>query len=75
MEFSTPKDLYLKLIPVFNVKDRLIKYSKYNTITRIDIWNYLIKNKWINTHDLTLQEMVNDIITIELDKLKTIKEV
>lgn len=74
MEFSSQKELYLKLIPVFNVKDRLIKYSKYKNLTRDNIWNYLIENKWLYSHNLTIQEIVNDIITVELDKINLYKK-
>lgn len=61
-EFTSQKELYQRLIPAFNVKLRLLKESNYKDITKKDIWNYLKDNKWCKSIDLTLAEMVNDII-------------
>lgn len=69
MEFTSQKELYQKLIPVFNVKKRLILNSKYKDITNKDIWLYLTENKWKKSHNLTLSEMVNDIIIIDLEEI------
>ena len=64
-EFKTQKELYQRLIPAFNVKLRLLKQNNYNDITKKDIWNYLKDNKWCKSIDLTLAEMVNDIINAD----------
>ncbi len=69
MEYTSQKELYLALLPVFNVKKRLLNISKYN-ITNEDIWKYLVNNKWKNSYNLTISEVVNDIITIEPEKIK-----
>lgn len=69
MEFTSQQELYNKLLPVFNVKKRLILFSKYKDITNEDIWVYLSQNKWKKSHNLTLSDIVNDIITIELEKI------
>lgn len=61
-EYKSQKELYETLIPAFNVKLRLLKEGEYDSIKRIDIWNYLKVNKWVNSVDLTLADMVNDII-------------
>ena len=74
MEFATKEELYQTLLPVFEVKKRLLSITKYQSITNIDIWNYLIKNKWLNSHNLMLQEIVNDIITVEPEKVLNIME-
>ena len=74
MEFATKEELYQKLLPVFEVKKRLLSITKYQSITNIDIWNYLIKKKWLNSHNLMLQEIVNDIITVEPEKVLNIME-
>lgn len=70
MEFSSQQELYNKLIPVFNVKKRLINNSKYKDITNEDIWHYLIENKWRTYHNLTISDIVNDIITLDLELIK-----
>ena len=61
-EYKNQRELYKNLIPALNVKMRLLKRSNYNDITERDIWNYLKNNKWINSINLTISEMVNDII-------------
>lgn len=69
MEYTSQLDLYNKLLPVFNVKKRLINYSKYKHITNENIWLYLIETKWKKAHNLTISEIVNDIITIDLEEI------
>ena len=61
-EFSSQKELYKSLLPAFNVKLRLLKKNNYDHITKKDIWNYLKNNKWCKSINLTLADMVNDII-------------
>ena len=61
-EYKSQRELYLSLIPALNVKLRLLKNSDYRNIDKIDIWNYLKISKWKNSINLTISEMVNDII-------------
>lgn len=61
-EYKNQKELYQNLIPALNVKLTLLKNHNYNNITKLDIWNYLKESKWRNSIDLTIAEMVNDII-------------
>ena len=61
-EYKNQLELYQNLIPALNVKIRLLKKSNYNHITKKDIWNYLKNNKWSSSINLTISEMVNDII-------------
>ena len=68
MEYRTLLELYKALLPVFNVKRRLLKYSK-SEITNEEIFKYLAKNKWRNSHDLTISEIVNDIITLDISTI------
>ena len=61
-EYKSQKELYEGLIPAMNVKLALLKKGQYENIACEDIWNYLRDTKWKNSVDLTLGEMVNDII-------------
>ena len=61
-EYKSQRELYLSLIPALNVKLRLLKNSDYKNIDKIYIWNYLKISKWKNSINLTISEMVNDII-------------
>ncbi len=69
MEFTSKEELYQKLLPVFKVKQRIISITKYKKLNNSDIWKYLIVNKWTRASNLTIQEIVNDIITIEPEKV------
>ncbi|MBQ2872377.1 MAG: hypothetical protein IJE89_00035 [Bacilli bacterium] len=70
MEFTSQLELYKKVLPAFNVKKRLILNSKYKNITNENIWIYLINYKWRNSNNLTLSDIVNDIITVNLEEVK-----
>ena len=75
MEFRSQKELYLNLIPALNVKMKLLKRNKMNNITKEDIWNYLRDNKWKNSVDLTLADMVNDIIHVDNNEVSNYKKI
>lgn len=68
MEYQSLKELYTSLKGAFNVKLRLIK-KEYPYIKNIDIWNYLKINKWSHDKNLTISEMVNDIIESDIKKI------
>lgn len=62
MEYSSQEELFYSLRGAFNVKLRLIG-DKYNYLRAVDIWNYLKITKWSKGKNLSISEMVNDIIT------------
>ena len=72
MEFTSLKELYLALLPVFNVKKRLLSITGYD-ISNEDIWIYLIDNKWKNSYNLSISEVVNDIITVDAENINRYK--
>lgn len=70
-EYKSQKELFQGLIPAMNVKLTSLKKDGYLDISYEDIWNYLRDNKWKDSVDLTLGEMVNDIIhTDNMDYVK-----
>ena len=71
MEFTSQQELYQKIQPAFNVKKRLIQNSEYKDITNQDIWQYLIETKWKTAQNLTISDIVNDIITLDLEKVNS----
>ena len=73
MEFTSQQELYRKIQPVFNVKKRLIQNSEYKDITNQDIWQYLIETKWKSAQNLTISDIVNDIITLDLEMITKTK--
>lgn len=67
-EFKSLDELYRKLLPAFKVKINDLKRNKITNIEYKDIWEYLKDNNWKYRSNLTLGEMVNDIINVsELD--------
>lgn len=69
MKNISQQELYLMLVPVFNVKMRINNYYGYK-VSNKDIWMYLIKSKWSYAKDLSLSDIVNDIITLDIYKMK-----
>ena len=70
MEYKSQKELFDSLKGAFNVKLRMIKVE-YNYITKVDIWNYLKINKWSKDKNLSISEMVHDIINVDVNKVDT----
>ena len=70
MEYKNQLDLYQDLRPVFRVKERLNGVNGYSDVTINDIWHYLAINKWKNSTNLTLSDIVNDIITVDISMIK-----
>lgn len=64
-EYKSQRELYLNLVPALNVKIKLLRRNNYKDITREDVWNYLRDNKWKYSIDLTLADMVQDIIHVD----------
>jgi hypothetical protein len=63
-EFKTLKDLYERLKPALRMKKRELK-----NITEEEIWNFLKDYKWKNSSNLTLSEMVNDILLLTNEEI------
>lgn len=70
-EYKNQFELYQGLVPALNVKLTMLKKNDYVGITREDIWNYLKDYKWKSSVDLTLADMVQDII--HTDNLKLVR--
>ncbi len=67
-KFKSLEELYKKLLPAFRVKINDLRRNNITTVSNEDIWNYLKDTTWIRKENLTLGEMVNDIITLsEID--------
>lgn len=68
LEYQSLEELYNDLKGAFNVKLRLIG-EDYKHIKINDIWDYLRINKWSKDKGLTISEMVNDIIEVDIKKV------
>ena len=64
-EFSSKEELYVRVKPALFAKVSELERIGYNSITSIDIWNYLIQKKWKNGVGLMLSDIVDDILNTD----------
>ena len=60
--FNTIGELYKHVLPALKSKVRELKNLNLTGVEERDIWNYLKNNKWCGETDLTLFDIVNDIL-------------
>ncbi len=63
--FNTLEELYERIKPALITKQNEMKRAGYRYIKADDIWNYLKEVKWKKTNNLTLYEMVNDVLNTD----------
>lgn len=68
-EFSSLKDLYLRVAPALTAKKVELSRLGYSNIENIDIWNYLIESKWKMGNGLMLSDIVDDILNTDCKKI------
>ena len=64
-EFTSLEELYNRLKPALEAKRIQMKRNGFNYIKIEDIWNYLKEIKWKKARDLSLYEMVDDVLNID----------
>lgn len=62
-KFNSIDELYKKLKPALKAKEAELKRNKITYIKESDVWNYLRGNYWNKKSNLTLGELVNDILS------------
>lgn len=65
VEFKSLEELYQRVRPALFTKKEEMRRNGYDYIHEEDIWNYLKETKWPNDKNLTLYQMVDDILNIE----------
>ena len=65
IEFDNLEELKKRITPALKTKLKELKNKNYSLITIEDIWNYLIKYKWRTSKNLTLYDIINDILKID----------
>ena len=68
-EINSLADLYRLLHPALKSKEREMHDLKHLYIKEKDIWEYLRENVWNDATDLTLSDMVSDILSTDNDKI------
>ena len=68
--FSNLSQLYERVKPALRAKCRDFKRLGFDDIDISDIWNYLKNNVWNRGKNLTLADIVDDIMCVDIDLLK-----
>ena len=65
LEFSSLKDLYLRVEPALNAKKIELERIGLSHIKKQDVWEYLVETKWKKANGLMLSDIVNDILNTD----------
>lgn len=65
LQFSSLEELYNRLKPALRSKQRELNEYGYGYLKIEDIWNYLKESVWKNSVNLSLNEMVSDILSVD----------
>lgn len=68
--FSNLQELFERVRPALKSKVKDLTRRGINYIQEVDVWNYLKINIWCKKSNLTLGEIVNDIMTVTTGELE-----
>lgn len=63
--FNSTKELYDRIMPALRTKREEMRRHGYSYIKEEDVWNYLKEVKWVKASNLSLAEMVSDVLNTE----------
>lgn len=63
--FNSLDALYKRLLPALKSKKKELIRIGITSINEKNIWDYLSTIKWVKSINLTLADMVNDIMTLD----------
>ena len=63
--FTSLKALYKRLLPAIKTKHSEMILSGFSYVSKEDIFNYVQKKTWKDTKEITLYEMVSDILNAD----------
>ena len=69
LNFLSQKELFIRVQPALNSKKEEFKRLGY-IVEDTDIWNYLIKTKWKKGFNLSLSDIVEDILELDYYELE-----
>ena len=69
LEFSSQEELFKRVQPALNAKLAELHRLGYPYIQVSDIWRYLVEEKWKKSHELTLSDIVHDILHVDNKKI------
>lgn len=68
--FSSMEELYKRCEPALKSKVKDLTRVGVTYVQKADVWNYLKNNVWCKKNNLTLGELVNDIMTVSNGELE-----
>lgn len=68
--FTNLQELYDRVKPALKSKTKELSRLGVDYVKEVDIWNYLKTNIWYKKRNLTLGELVNDIMTVDNTSLE-----
>ena len=71
VEFNNINELFERVYPCLELKQKLLRLQGIN-ISIKKLWDYLAGNYWKDALNLTLYDMVNDIMILDGNKLKEV---
>lgn len=63
--FNSLQELYERIKPALTTKKEEMKRVGINYIKEEDIWNYFKETKWTRATDLSLYQMVSDVLNTD----------
>ena len=69
IKFNSLEDLYNRLKPALRSKIKELKSLDKIYIKENDIFDYLTETKWEKSNNLTLDQMVDDILYVDNNKI------
>ena len=64
-KFKSVDDLYNTVLPALKSRLQDLHNQKYVMLTCDDIWNYLVDNKWVDSTNLELSTLIDDILNVD----------
>ena len=66
INFSSVEELKKRLMPALRIRKRELKRNGY-IINEEEVWTYFVNNFWKQANNLSLAQMVDDILNKEIE--------
>ena len=67
-DFSSQEELFLRVRPALRAKLAELKRLNIRNANEMDIWDYLVRIKWSKAKNLSLSDIVSDIMHLDNKK-------
>jgi len=71
MENHRIYNLRKKMLPVLKTKVRELNKTGIPDVSMDEIWRFLVHEKWKNMEDISVSEMANDILSLNVEIKET----